>query len=249
MSFGRISRWALALCCLSGLAACGGGAGERLLQPMAQQQERPTFNVQAAFNNAVTDTTTLAFKVEGNANGVPYQGQGSYEQGMLQTVSEWDSQGGALRKLTPVRMTLTIDGRDVKVETAAMEFYSRGDLRLLGRKGPAPAMEFTEVTRYDGLPQEAQVGDYGTLYTARRYTDEARRTPTGTTTATYTVEPDGAALDTALLVLRVADSRADGVDGSTTTTVYRISRAGTARRVSETTADATTRSELRAVFM
>jgi hypothetical protein len=165
------------------------------------------------------------------------------EQGMLQTVSEFDSQGGALRKLTPVKMTLVVDGKPVQVDSTAQEFYSRHELRLLGRA----ASEFTQVTSFEPLPAEAHVGDSGTLYTATRYGDATRRATVGSTVATYSIEPDTAP-DTALLVLRVADNRADGSPGTVTTTVLRISRGGTARRVSETTVDALTRSTLKATY-
>jgi hypothetical protein len=244
----RLSRLALCICFGATLAACGGGAGTMVLQPQAQEETRPTFNAQAAFNNSITDTSTLAFQVEGTANGVPYRGEGSYEQSMLHTVSEFDAQGGALRKVTPVKMNLSVNGRQVQLETTAQDFYTRQDLRLLGRVGPAPNLEFTDVTSYNGLPAEARVGMTGTVYTAVRYSDAAKRNAIGTTVATYTVEPDSSA-DTALLVLRVADNRADGTAGATTTTVYRITHAGTARRLSETTADAASQTMLKATFL
>lgn len=239
----RIARIALGIWIGSLLAACGGGAGPRVLQPQAHDEARPTFNVQAAFNSSITDTTPLAFAVEGMANGTAYTGSGTMEQGMLQTVSEFDSQGGALRKAMPVRMTLHVDGKAVQVDTTAQEFYSRHELRLLGRA----SSEFTQVDSYHPLPAEARVGDTGTLYTGSRFSDPGRRNRVGATVASYTVEP-GATADTALLVVRVADNRADGSPGTVTTTVFRISQAGTARRVSETLLDATTRSTLRATY-
>ncbi|MBC5766036.1 hypothetical protein [Ramlibacter albus] len=243
----RIARVALAFCFAASLCACGGGAGTMVLQPVQQAEEKPTFNVQAAFNNSITDTTPLSFKVEGMANGTAYTGTGTMEQSMLHTVSEFDAQGGALRKVTPVKMTLNVAGKAMQVESAAQDYYTRQELRLLGRAGTGPTHEFTQVTRYEALPAEAQVGHSGTLYTAKRYSDESRRSETGNTVATYTVEPD-TSLDTALLVLRVADNRADGSAGTVTTTVFRISQAGTARRVSETTVDAVTQSTLKATY-
>ena len=246
----RSSSATIALCIglLAGLAGCGGGAAT-LARVTAQEQEaRPTFNVEAAFNNAITDNSTLAFTVEGTANGVPVRGKGQYGQSMLETVSEFDHRGGALRKMTPVQMTLDVNHKQVNVESVAQDFYTRHGLKFLGRLGPGPHQELMEVTRYEGLPGEAQVGSSGVVYTANRYTDASRRTPAGTTEATYTLEPDTGP-DSALLVLRVEDLDAEGTPRNTTTTVYRITRSGTARRVTETTADAATNSTLQATFL
>jgi hypothetical protein len=246
----QLVRGAFGVCLLGLLTACGGGANPLVIHSLAQQEEgeRPTFNVQAAYNNSITDVTPLAFKVQGLANGVPYTGDGSYEQSMLETVSEFDSQGGALRKRTPVRMSLDVNGQMVKVDTVAQEFYARMGLQLLGRIGPAPQQEFTEVTAYHALPAQASVGASGILYTANRYSDESKRTLTGRTEAVYTVAPDSTA-DAALLVVRTTDSRADGAAANTTTTTFRISKSGTAKRLSEATADASGNTTLTATFL
>jgi hypothetical protein len=243
----RIGRIALSFCFGALLCACGGGAGTMALQRQAQTEERPLFNLQAALNSSITDTTPLSFKVEGIANGTAYSGTGSMEQSMLQTVSEFDSNGGALRKSMPMKMTLAVNGRPVQVETTTQDFYSRHELKLLGRVSSGTNVEFTEVTQYNALPAEAHVGASGTLYTARRYSDNTRATATGATAATFSVEPDTAS-DTALLVIRVADDKADGSPASVTTTVFRISQAGTSRRVSETTVDSLARSSLKATY-
>lgn len=245
--FAGVSRFALCVGLAAVLTGCGGGSGTMVLKPLAQEEDRPSYNLQAAFNNGITDTATLAFDVEGAANGVAYRGKGSLEQSMLQTVAEFDTQGGAMRKVTPMKMKLTVEGREVQVDSTAQDFYSRGDFRLLGRLGPA--LEFTEVTSYNGLPSEAQVGASGTLYTAKRYVDSNRTAVAGTTVATYTLEPDMGSQETALLTLRVTDDRADGLPGTRTTTVWRINRGGIARRVSETTVDAATQSSLKATYL
>ena len=246
----QLARGAIGVCLLALLGACGGGANPLVIHAAADEGDvaRPTFNVQAAYNNAITDVTPLAFKVEGLANGVPYTGEGSYEQSMLETVAEFDSQGGALRKRTPVRMSLKVNGQQVNVDTVAQEFYARYGLQLLGRIGPAPQQEFTQVTSYNALPSEATVGASGTLYTANRYSDEGKRNLTGHTQAVYTVEPDGTP-DAALLVVRTTDSQADGSAGTVTTTRYRITKAGTAKRLSEATADAAGNTTLTATFL
>ncbi|MGE4239257.1 hypothetical protein [Ramlibacter sp.] len=246
---GRSALIAFGICISACLGACGGGAGS-LARVAAQdnQQERPSFNVEAAYNSSVTDNSTLAFTVEGTSNGVPVQGKGQYEQSMLETVAEFAGQGGALRKVTPVRMTLEVGNRQVNVESTAQDFYSRQGLRLLGRVGPAPQQEFIEVVSYAGLPGEAKVGSSGVVYSAKRYSDASRRTTTGTTEATWTLESDTSG-EAALLVLRVADARADGTPVATTTTVYRITSSGSARRVSETTTDEAGASNLRTTFL
>jgi hypothetical protein len=243
-------RAGLALVLLASLVACSDGAGLPAWRRADAQQEaiRPTFNVQAAFNYTVTDVTPLAFRIEGVANGVPYVGTGFYEQSMLETVAEFGSQGGALRKTTPVRMTLTMGGREVKAESLTQEFYTRHGLQLLGRVGNAPQQEYLEVTSYGGLPSQAAVGAGGVLYTADRYAYAALRVRTGRTEATYTQEPDGVA-GSAVLTVRAEDKGLDGSTRGITTTVYRINQGGTARRVSETTADGSGNTTLTATFL
>jgi hypothetical protein len=247
------SRSFLAAMCLAFTAAvltgCGGGAGAgALARVTAQEAPQGNYNLQAAFNNSITDNSTLAFTVEGTANGVPVQGRGQYEQSMLETVSEFDHRGGALRKTTPVRMTLDVNQRQVQVESTAQDFYSRQGMQFLGRLGPGPQREFVEVTHYAGLPSEARVGASGTLYTANRYSDAVRRVLTGTTQATFMLEPDTAP-ESALLVIRVTDSAPDGAEVGTATTVYRVTQSGSARRVSESTSDIAGNNNLRATFL
>ena len=104
------------------------------------------------------------------------------------------------------------------------------------------------MTSYNAWPTDATVGASGTLYTANRYSDEGKRNLTGHTQAVYTVEPDGTP-DAALLVVRTTDSQADGSAGTVTTTRYRITKAGTAKRLSEATADAAGNTTLTATFL
>ena len=245
-------RWraGFALGLLAALAACSDGAGVPSWRTANAQQEamRPTFNVQAAFNYTITDVTPLAFRIEGTAGGVPYVGTGFYEQSMLETVAEFGTQGGALRKSTPVRMNLTMGGREVKAESLTQEFYTRHGLQLLGRVGKAPQQEYLEVTSYAGLPSQAAVGTGGVLYTADRFSDEARSVRTGRTEATYTLEPDGVA-GSAVLIVRAEDKGLDGSTMAVTTTLYRINQGGTAKRVSETTADGSGNVTLTATFL
>lgn len=243
-------RAAVAAMGFAGLAACGGGMGLPAWRPITPQQEavRPAFNVQAAYNYTVTDVTPLAFRVEGTADGVPYAGTGFYEQSMLETVAEFGNHGGALRKTTPVRMTLSVGGREVKAESLTQEFYTRMGLQLLGRLATGPQPEFLDVTSYAGLPSQAAVGSGGVLFTADRYSDEGRRVLTGHSEATYALEPDGVP-GSAVLVVRTEDKALDGSVSAVTTTVYRISQAGTAKRMSETIADGQGNTRLAATFL
>jgi len=233
------------------LVACGGGetvAAPEAAPQMSAATEGPIFNVRAALNHAVLDTNTLSFKVEGESNGTAYRGTGTYEQGALHTVSEFNSQGGALRKLIPVRMTLQVNDKPVTVEAKAEEFYTREDLHLLGKMKAAPAQEFTEVISFSALPTSVGVGASGSFYSAVRYSDSTRQAQLGTTRATYSVEPDTVE-GSALLVVRVVDARPDSSPRSTTTTTYRITAAGTGRLLSESTVDTTTATTLNLRFM
>ena len=219
MKFTQIWVW-IAVSTSALLAACGGGGGSST--PVTSTE---TFQLRTAYVSYLTDTRSLPFSVTGTISGVNVSGTGTVTQGGI-AAATFEGQSAQV-KTTTVTGTLAANGQSVPLASTSTA-YVDANYSPLGFNGS----EYEVVTSSAPIPITARVNDTAVWYSATRYIGSSKATRTGTTTATFVLEPDTAS--TALLKIIEVERNTSNTVTSTSTTTFRITPAGNLTRISET---------------
>lgn len=221
MKFTQIWVW-IAVSTSALLAACGGGGGGGSSTPVTSTE---TFQLRTAYVSYLTDTRSLPFSVTGTISGVNVSGTGTVTQGGI-AAATFEGQSAQV-KTTTVTGTLVANGQSVPLASTSTA-YVDANYSPLGFNGS----EYEVVTSSAPIPITARVNDTAVWYSATRYIGSSKATRTGTTTATFVLEPDTAS--TALLKIIEVERNTSSTVTSTSTTTFRITPAGNLTRISET---------------
>jgi hypothetical protein len=206
------------------VAACGGGGGGGGDGSTGPVTSTDTFQLQRAYINYVTDSSSRSFNISGTSSGDSLSGTGRATAGTLGAAT---FEGlSALSKTTVVSGT-TINGGTSTPFSSSQTTYVDSSYKLLGNDGN----EYTVVTSFSMLSDSTKVNATGSFYSATRYTNSTKSSVIGTRTATYALEPDTAS--TALLKFIIVDKDTSGNTTSTVTSVFRVTPPGALTPISE----------------
>jgi hypothetical protein len=207
------------------MAACGGGGGGGGDIPISPVASTDTFQLQKAYVNYVTDSSSRSFNISGTSSGDSLSGSGRATAGTLASAT-FEGQP-ALAKTTVVSGTTIRAGTSIPWSSSGTT-YVDSEYKLVGRDGD----EYTVITSFSMLSDSAKVNATGSFFSETIYTNATKSSVIGTRTATYALEPDTAS--TALLKFIFAEKDTDGDTTSTDTFVFRVTPSGAITPISET---------------
>lgn len=202
------------------IAACGGGGSSTT--PTASTD---TYQLQKAYVNYVTDSSSRSFSISGVSSGDNLSGTGRSTSGTLGAAT---FEGQSVLSKTSV-----ITGNIIRAGTSipwssSQTTYVDSAYRLIGRDGGS---EYLVVTSFSMPNDSAKVNATGSLFSATRYTNSTKSSVIGTRTATYALEPDTSS--TALLNFIIVEKDTNGKTTSTGTSVFRVTPSGALTPISE----------------
>lgn len=227
LKLSQIRVW-FAMSTLALLAACGGGGGGGSSAPVTSTE---TFQLRTAYVSYLTDTRSMPFSVTGTVSGVNVSGSGTTTQGSM-SATTFEGQSAQV-KTTTATGTLIANGQSIPLASSSTT-YVDSNYNPLGFNGS----EYEVVTSSTPIPTTARVNDTAVWYSATRYTSSSKITRTGTTTATFVLEPDTAS--TALLKIIQVERNTSNTVTSTNTITFRMTPAGSLTRINETLVEGTT---------
>jgi hypothetical protein len=201
------------------VAACGGGGGS--VEPVASTN---TYQLQKAYVNYVTDSSSRGFTVSGTAGGDSLSGSGRVTSGAL-TAATFEGQ-------SVLSKTSVITGNIIRAGTAipwssSQTTYVDSAHKLVGSIGD----EYIVANSFSMPSDAAKVNTTGSIFSATRYTNSTKSSVVGTRTATYALEPDTSS--TALLKFVIVEKDTSGNTTSTGTSVFRVTPSGALTPISE----------------
>jgi hypothetical protein len=208
------------------VAACGGGGGGSTAPAStAPVASTDTFQLQKAYVNYVTDSSSRSFSISGISSGKSLSGTGRVTSGSLASAT-FEGQS-VLAKTQVVTGTRIEAGTSTPLSSSATTYVDSA-YKLVGRTDT----EYMLVTSFSMLSDLSKVNATGSYYSAIRYTNSTKSSVIGTRTATYALEPDTAS--TALLKFILVDKDSNGNSTSTGTVSFRVTPSGALTPISET---------------
>jgi hypothetical protein len=218
------------------LVGCGGGGGSEQSTPIISNA---TFPLRTAWVNYLNLRGTRTFTLQINEGGKVSNGSGTASFSPLQSATFIAEP--SLASTTSITGQYTLDGKVIPyANTSTMHVDS--NYFPLGRIDEQQGVVLNLAAR--SIPSTARVGDTGTMFTMTRYTDYTRPTQfnpnpfsnsltiRGTSTFTFTVEPDTATSAILKIITQNRDTRA--IDVGTEITKLRMNTDGAVVYISET---------------
>jgi hypothetical protein len=228
----------LVLLCSLLLAACGGGGGGGGSSSTPTPAPIPPVSYLFLFNKAWTDSIKTAsnqsFTLTGTTNTYPVTGSGTITNTALSSVVIFNRYPAYSADET-LTGTATVRGIVVPLNSADTNYY---DLiyRPVGSTGDTNML----VDGNANIPITVQIGDSGTIYNGKTYSDSNFTTQIGTQTVTYVVAADPSSSSYALVTTTIVSKDLTGLVTGTTNSLIRMHYDGTAKRISTTTTNGST---------
>ena len=193
-----------------------------------------SYATQQAYVNFVSTPLAFNFAVTGTYQG--YDLAGSYGTVTLGSLSPATFEGkSALAGTTALSFYFISSGTSLGSNSTTQINYVDANYQPLGRAKSGSGNTNYEVTAGPPtIPQAAQVGDSGTLFTSTVYSGSDKTTVTGTNKVTFAVQPDSNSTTTAILVLTETLTSPTGSTIQTITITYRLTPSGILTWLSET---------------
>ena len=214
------------------LSACGGGGGGGGSSSTPAPAPIPPVSYLFLFNKAWTDSIKTAanqsFTLTGTTNTYPVTGSGTITNTALSSVIIFNRYPAYSADET-LTGTATVRGIVVPLNSADTNYY---DLiyRPVGSTGDTNML----VDGNANIPITVQIGDSGTIYSGKTYSDSNFTTQIGTQTVTYAVAADPSSSVYALITTTIVSKDLTGLVTSTSNNLIRIHYDGTAKRISTT---------------